>query len=66
MRRFLRRLVSDRLAQALRQARRDEQPRPAFRWHSQPLGARIALEDKDAVRTLLDRDEDSDTFANRP
>jgi hypothetical protein len=54
------RLVSDLLAQALRHDRTDEQPGPAFRWHAQPLGARVDLSDKDALRALLDRDGDSD------
>jgi hypothetical protein len=56
-RKSLGRLVSDLLAQSLRQARSDVPPAPAFRWHSQPLGPRVDLGDKEAVRALLDRDE---------
>ncbi|MGH3136297.1 MAG: antitoxin [Gaiellaceae bacterium] len=45
------RLVSELLAVAL--ARHDE-PTPAFEWYSQPMHARIDLEDKEAVRRALD------------
>jgi hypothetical protein len=51
------RLVSDLLARALREAEAAERPRPAFRWNSQPLRPRVDLGDKEAIWTLLDRDE---------
>lgn len=48
------RLVSDLLAQSLA-AQRMAPPAPAaFRWVSQPMGARVDLRDKDAVRDALD------------
>lgn len=53
------RLVSDLLAQALRQDRSDQTPGPEFHWHSQPLGSRVDLGDKEAIRALLDRDDRS-------
>jgi hypothetical protein len=49
------RLVSDLLARALRHDRSDERARPPFRWNAQPLGSRVDLGDKDAIRALLDR-----------
>ena len=51
------RLVSDLLAQALRRVEQDEPPGPGFRWHSQPLGSRVDLGDKEAIRALLDGEE---------
>ena len=54
------RLVSDLLAQALQRGRRDRTPGPEFHWHSQPLEPRVDLGDKEAIRTLLDRDDRSD------
>jgi hypothetical protein len=51
------RLVSDLLAQALRRARTEQEAQPAFRWHSQPLGSRVDLGDKEAIRALLDGEE---------
>jgi hypothetical protein len=54
------RLVSDLLAQALQHARSDQTPGPEFHWHAQPLGARVDLGDKEAIRALLDRDDRSD------
>jgi hypothetical protein len=45
------RLVSELLAGAL--ARRNEQP-PTFEWYSQPMHARVDLEDKEALRQALD------------
>ena len=50
------RLVPDLLAQALRRAQSADPPGPAFRWHSQPLGSRLDLGDKEAIRALLDRE----------
>ncbi len=49
------RLVSDLLAQALRE---DAAPAPAARppaWITKPMGARINLSDKEAVHHTLDR-----------
>jgi hypothetical protein len=38
-----------------------------FRWHSQPLGPRVDLGDKEAMRALPDRDEGADEADdNRP
>ena len=54
------RLVSDLLAQALQHGRSDQTPSPAFHWHSQALGPRVDLGDKEAIRALLDRDDRSD------
>lgn len=46
------RLVSELLAVALR---RDEAPPPSFEWATRRMGARVDLEDKEAVRRALDR-----------
>jgi len=51
------RLVSDLLAQALGHGRGEPPPGPAFQWHAQPLGPRVDLGDKEAVRALLDRED---------
>ena len=50
------RLVSELVAAALA---REESPEklPELRWVSRSLGARVDLEDKEAVRALLDRGE---------
>lgn len=45
------RLVSELLATAL--AREEPPPPPAFTWTRQPMRARIALEDEDAVRRAI-------------
>jgi hypothetical protein len=48
------RLVSDLLAQSLA-AQRSQQPvARSFRWVSQPMGPRIDLRDKEALRDALD------------
>jgi hypothetical protein len=48
-------VVSELLADAL--ARRRSSPRrPAFRWISRPMNARVNLADKDAVYAALDAD----------
>jgi hypothetical protein len=52
------RLVSDLLAQVLRQAGGEPAHDPAFDWHSQPLEARVDLGDKEAIRAILDREKD--------
>ncbi len=54
------RLVSDLLAQALHHGRSDQTPGPEFHWHSQRLGSRVDLGDKEAIRARLDRDDRSD------
>jgi hypothetical protein len=57
-RKSLGRLVSELLAEAL--GRRHAGARvsePAFVWHSQPMGFKIDLEDKEAVWALLDRED---------
>lgn len=46
------RIVSELVAAALAQG--DKPEAPAFRWNSRSMGARVDLEDKDAVRALLD------------
>lgn len=51
------RLVSDLLAQALRQHEAGRPAPPPFQWISRPMVARVDLTDKDAVLGLLDRDE---------
>lgn len=51
-------LMSELLTDAL--ARRQEAAKevePPFKWHSQPMGFKIDLEDKDAVWALLDRED---------
>ena len=50
------RIVSDMLAQALRQHREKQPALPAFRWVSRAMGARVDLADKDAVTALLEGD----------
>ena len=52
------RLLSELLAQALRQ-HGHEQPGgpPPFRWISRPMAARIDLADKDALYALLEPDD---------
>jgi len=60
------RLVSDLLAQALRHARTEPEVGPAFHWHSQPLGSRVDLGDKEAIRALLDREEGVEVDPGRP
>ena len=52
------RLVSDLLAQALRHPGSEQESGTAFHWHAQPLASRVDLGDKDAIRAILDREED--------
>jgi hypothetical protein len=47
------RLVSELLATALAE-RRDRKRQPEFRWFSKPMGAKIDLEDEDALYRILD------------
>lgn len=49
------RLASDLLASALRRQGRRE-PSPSFQWVSRPMGARVNLADREAVRAALDAD----------
>lgn len=44
------------VARALAGERDDAHKRPPFRWHSQPMGLKVDLEDKDAVEWALDGD----------
>ncbi|MDR1990920.1 MAG: hypothetical protein LBQ09_11910 [Acidobacteriaceae bacterium] len=48
-------IVSELLADALAR-RRSSRTRPAFRWTSRPMKARVDLADKDAVYAALDAD----------
>jgi hypothetical protein len=45
------RLVSELLASALD---RPDQPAPQLEWIARPMGARVDLEDKEAVQRVLD------------
>lgn len=47
------RLVSDLLAQALHAK---PEPVPPFGWIAAPMGARVDLDDKDAVYSIVDRE----------
>jgi hypothetical protein len=51
------RLVSDLLAQALWLRRHKDSEPAAFRWVSRPMGARVDLTDKEALRVLLHQGE---------
>lgn len=46
------RLVSDLLARALNSTD-SEKPDTAFTWRSRPMGARVDIDDKEAVRAAL-------------
>jgi hypothetical protein len=50
------RLVSDLLARALGQEADRNLPAAPFRWISRPMGARVDLADKEALRAALDAD----------
>lgn len=54
-RKSLGRLVSDLLAQTLGSRGTVPPPGREFIWISQPMGARVDLADKEAVRAVLDR-----------
>lgn len=47
-------VVSELLADALARRRASSRARPAFRWTSRPMKARVNLADKDAVYAALD------------
>ena len=49
------RLVSDLLAQALRQPLRPASSPPAVRWIVQNMGARVDLSDRDALYAAMDQ-----------
>jgi macrodomain Ter protein organizer (MatP/YcbG family) len=51
--------VSVLLAEALAEAAKPKEQRP-FRWHSQRMGAKVDLEDKDAVWDILDAEQFGD------
>jgi hypothetical protein len=52
------RIVSDLLAEAL--ARRRKVNKPArFEWNTRAMGAKVNLEDKEALYQLLDRESDT-------
>jgi hypothetical protein len=53
------RLISDLLAQALRQHEERRPVPPAFGWVSRPMGARVDLADKEAVRAVLEQEENA-------
>jgi hypothetical protein len=48
------RLVSDLLARAMDSSESKETD-PPFTWNSRPMGARVDVADKEAVRAILDR-----------
>lgn len=53
--RTLGQLASELLAVALRAEPRETQRPPRFQWTARKMGARVDLEDKEAVRRLLDK-----------
>jgi hypothetical protein len=60
------RLISDLLAVALDLRRKRKTPRASFRWISRPMGARVDLEDREAILDAMDEslpptDEDSNS-----
>ncbi len=52
-RKSLGRLVSDLLAESLARYDAKKPARPAFRWTSKPMGARVDLRDKEAVHAAM-------------
>lgn len=48
------RLVSDLLAKALADAKREQPPAKPFEWISRPMGARVDLSDRDALLDAMD------------
>lgn len=51
-------VISQLLAEALSHRKRSTDVSREFRWHSQPMGARIDLADKEMVWSLLDHSTD--------
>lgn len=47
-------IASELLAGALRHQPPDPQPQAGFRWRSAPMGARLDLDDKEAVARALE------------
>ena len=56
-RKSLGRLVSELLTEALAHRRSEVRESAGFAWVSQPMNARVDLEDKEAVLAVLDRAE---------
>ena len=54
------RVVSDLLAESLGRRRAAMPTAPVFAWTSRPMGARVDLADKDALRAALDASEATD------
>ena len=52
------RIVSDLLAEALASRRKAKTP-VRFEWNTRAMGAKIDLEDKEALYQLLDRESDT-------
>lgn len=51
-------VASTLLAKALaEEAKSDPDERFEWKWHSQPMGARVDIDDKDAVAAVLDGDQ---------
>lgn len=48
-------LISELVSAALAREEADAEQRGPFRWKARPMRARVDLEDKEAVRTALDR-----------
>lgn len=48
------RLVSDLLAKALADTKREQPPAKRFEWISRPMGARVDLSDRDALLDAMD------------
>ena len=55
-RRSLGRIVSELLAEALA-VRRKGRKQPKLKWVSRPMHARVDLDDKEALQSILDRDD---------
>lgn len=50
------RIVTELLAEALAARKRAPAP-PRLKWHSQPMGALVDIDDKEAVYAILDEDD---------
>ena len=50
------RLISDLLTQAIGTRAAKPTNLPSFHWNARPMGTRVDLMDKDAMRALFDRD----------
>ena len=58
--RSLGRLISDLLAQALGERKSAKNPAKARQWISKTMGARVALEDHDALYSAMEQEPRSD------